>query len=71
MCLLGCLTMALAFFGLLAVSHRQLIEWVDTDGFLLTIFLGAVISGRLGFHVYRKSKGHKDSLDTRPWWDVF
>lgn len=56
-----------AIFLLLAVFHRQLIGWIDVDGFWFV----AVFTGRLSLYVYRKSRCRKDSLDTRRWWDIF
>jgi len=65
----GCLVAAI--FVLLAVFQRQLIGWIDVDGFWFLVFLVAVITGRLGLYGYRKSLGRKDSLDARRWWDIF
>lgn len=60
-----------AIFVLLAVFHRQLIGWIDVDGFWFLVVFIAVFTGRLSLYVYRKSRGRKDSLDTRRWWDIF
>lgn len=58
-------------FILLAVFRRQLIGWIDVEGFWFLVAFIAVTAGRLSLYGYRKARGQKDSLDTHRWWDAF